>query len=360
MAGPLYSSIFGFHVELLRAVKDGIFLRKMRLDRLIPVDGNSENAGIPCNGLVAILVVAGIFFFQVFAASSTAMGQSPAKVKSLTCKYATYLGTGGIPCTVSLTAAAGSSGLTVTLTSNNSEAKVQASVKVAAGAASAAFVAHIVTGLTTETATLMAAGGGATAKFSIKLLGNRYQIGLGASSIAFGGVLLNSPATQSIVVKSVGKEALKISAAKVTGSGFSLKGASIPVTLPPGKSETWDIEFDPTSVGLHIGALTVTSNSVYKGTAIVSLTGTGEQVSYRVELHWNAPAGVSLNIAGYRIFRAIKGKSGYQLLNATLDSATSYTDSTVQSGVTYDYYVESVNSAGLSSIPSSVLAISVP
>ena len=310
-------------------------------------------------------LIAGTLSSQFALASLLALGQSSAAVKSISCKYVTYLGTGSLPCSVNLTAAAGTSGLTVTLTSNNSEAKPPASVKVTAGAGSAAFSLLMATGLTTETATLTAKGGGGTATYSIKLWGDQYEIGvdsmgLNALAIPFGDATVNSPATQSLVVKSVGKDALTVTAATVTGSGFSLKGATLPVTLAPGSDVTWDLEFDPTSAGSHTGTLNIISNSLYRGTAIVSLSGTGETGSYEVRLSWTAPSGTSQQIAGYRIYRANSGSSSYKLLNSSLDSATSYADSTVQNGVTYDYYVETVNSGGVSSAPSTVLAMSVP
>lgn len=320
---------------------------------------------VPRNRNQVFRFIAGTVCSQFALAGLVALGQSSAAVKSISCKYVTYLGTGSLPCSVNLTAAAGTNGLAVTLTSNNSEAKAPASVKVSAGATSAAFSVAMATGLTTETATLTAKGGGGTATYSIKLWGDQYEIGvdnmgLNALTIPFGDVTVNSPATQSLVVKSVGKDALTVTAASVTGSGFSLKGATFPVTLAPGSDVTWDLEFDPTSAGSHTGALTILSNSLYRGTAIVSLNGTGEAGSYQVQLSWDAPTGTSQQIAGYRIYRANSGSSSYKLLNSSLDSATSYADTTVQNGITYDYYVETVNSAGASSAPSTVLAMSVP
>jgi len=318
---------------------------------------------VPCICAHEIQIAATVILLQLLSAGVMAEGQSSPSVKSISCNYVTYLGTGPLPCSVKLTAAAGASGLTVALVSDNVEAKVPASLNIAAGATSAAFTAQMATGLTTQIATLTATGGGGIATYSIKLWGNQYEIGLNniglsALAISFGNVAVNSPATQSLDVKSVGKDALTVSSASVTGSGFSLKGAALPVTVPPGSKVTWDLEFDPTSAGSRTGTLTIQSNSIYRGTATVALSGAGEAIAYSVELSWNAPTGTP--IAGYQVYRATSGSSSYQLQNSSMDTATSYTDNSVQDGVTYDYYVESVDSAGVSSSPSAVVAIAVP
>jgi fibronectin type 3 domain-containing protein len=78
-----------------------------------------------------------------------------------------------------------------------------------------------------------------------------------------------------------------------------------------------------------------------------------------VNLSWDAPESSS-TIAGYRIYRAISGSISYSLLNSSLDAATSYADATAEAGATYDYYIETVDTAGVSSPPSNVFAIAVP
>jgi fibronectin type 3 domain-containing protein len=63
---------------------------------------------------------------------------------------------------------------------------------------------------------------------------------------------------------------------------------------------------------------------------------------------------------GYYIYRSIGGSAAYQLLNSTVDAQTTYVDSTVQAGVTYDYIVESVDSSGAESVPSNEVAAVIP
>jgi hypothetical protein len=50
----------------------------------------------------------------------------------------------------------------------------------------------------------------------------------------------------------------------------------------------------------------------------------------------------------------------YQLLNSTVDSQVTYVDATVEDGQTYDYIVESVDSSGNQSVPTSPIAVTIP
>ncbi len=50
----------------------------------------------------------------------------------------------------------------------------------------------------------------------------------------------------------------------------------------------------------------------------------------------------------------------YQLLTSSVDTQTTYTDSTVQAGQTYDYIVASVDDSGVESAPTSPIAVTIP
>ncbi len=173
--------------------------------------------------------------------------------------------------------------------------------------------------------------------------------------------MLNTPATQSLNLKSMGASALTVSSVGVTGAGFSTAGATFPLTLQPHQSATLDVEFDPSQAGAVAGKLSVASNSSNGSPATVSLTATGASAaSYQVNLSWTAPASPPVEISGYRIFRATGPSTTYQLLNASILDATSFVDATVADGFSYDYYVESVDTAGVASAPSAVFLVSIP
>jgi nitrogen fixation protein FixH len=282
-------------------------------------------------------------------------------LSGLTCSNSSLSSAGTDACTVSLSSAAGTGGLTVNLSSNNSAVTVPASVTVAPGASSASFTASVLAVSTAQTAVLTATAGGTAKTFSITLNGAAAvsALTLGSTSISFGNVNLNSPATQAETLTSSGTSALTISAASVTGAGFSISGLTFPVTLNPGQSATLYVGFDPTVTGTATGAVTLTSNAS-PGTATVSLSGAGQTVSHQVVLTWSAPSSSSDPVVGYNVYRAAGGSSSYQLLNSSADVITTYTDSTVQSGTSYSYYVESVDASGNQSAPSNTYSVSVP
>jgi fibronectin type 3 domain-containing protein len=64
-------------------------------------------------------------------------------------------------------------------------------------------------------------------------------------------------------------------------------------------------------------------------------------------------------VAGYNIYRAISGGS-LALVNSSPDSSTTYVDSTVVSGTTYNYVVKSVDSSGVESVASNEVTEAIP
>jgi fibronectin type 3 domain-containing protein len=151
-----------------------------------------------------------------------------------------------------------------------------------------------------------------------------------------------------------------ISSANVTGAGFAVSGASFPLTLNPNQTVTLSVQFDPTAAGSATGTLTIVSNSSTNPTAVVNLSGTGVAPSYAVDLTWDAPTSSPDPVAGYYVYRAPSGGSSYQLLNTAAVTSTEYTDTTVQSGQTYDYIVESVDASGVTSVASNMAALTIP
>ena len=82
--------------------------------------------------------------------------------------------------------------------------------------------------------------------------------------------------------------------------------------------------------------------------------------AYVVDLTWEAPTASSDPVAGYNIYRAASGSSTYQLLNSSIGSSTSYSDTTVANNTSYTYYIESVDAEGNQSVPSNTYTVSIP
>jgi Fibronectin type III domain/Protein of unknown function (DUF1573) len=250
----------------------------------------------------------------------------------------------------------------VSLSSNDTSVTVPSSVTVAAGATSASFTATVSAVSTAGTATLTATSGGGTKTFAISLGAAVPTLTLQSTSVPFGDVTDGSPSYQSVTLTSSGTAALTVSAGAVSGAGYTISGVSFPSTLNPGQTATLEIEFDPTTPGVSDGSVTLTSNSSAGTTSTISLSGTGvaPSSSYEVNLTWDPPTDSTDPVAGYNIYRAVSGSSTYELLNSSLDTTTTYIDTTVQSGTSYIYYVESVDDEGNQGPPSNDFAVSVP
>ncbi|MFL6307459.1 MAG: beta strand repeat-containing protein [Candidatus Sulfotelmatobacter sp.] len=101
------------------------------------------------------------------------------------------------------------------------------------------------------------------------------QLTVSPTAVSFGNVPLNVASTQPVTLTSTGSAAVTINAATVTGPGFSVTGATFPVTLNPNQAVTLQVRFDPTAAGAASGQITVTSDSTTGATTQVTLSGTG-------------------------------------------------------------------------------------
>jgi beta-glucanase (GH16 family) len=111
--------------------------------------------------------------------------------------------------------------------------------------------------------------------FTVQLNAAILALSINATSVAFGDVIMNTPATQSVTMTSTGTVPVTVSGATLTGAGFSVSGAEFPATLNPGQAATLNVQFDPTAAGAATGQLSIASNSSTNGTAVIDLSGTG-------------------------------------------------------------------------------------
>ena len=281
-------------------------------------------------------------------------------LSALSCTNGSMTGSGTDSCTVPLNTAAPTGGFTVSLASNNSDVTVPASVTVAAGATTASFTATVSSVSTSQTVTLTASANGTAETFALQLGASVSTLSIEATSIAFGDVVLNSPATQSLTLSSTGTAPVTVSAATVTGTGFTASGVTFPLTLNPNQTATLSVQFDPTVAGAATGQLTITSNSSTGTSAVVSLSGTGAATTYEVNLNWDAPTSSPDPVAGYNVYRSPSGAYSYAQLNSSEVAQAAYTDTSVQAGQTYDYIVESVDASGVTSAPSNMASVTLP
>jgi hypothetical protein len=103
------------------------------------------------------------------------------------------------------------------------------------------------------------------------------QIGVIPLSVDFGKVEVGTTSLQRIItIRSIGSENLTVSGISDPGSPFSLGNVpSLPVVIPPGGSETFEVTFSPTSAGVANSTITLTSDDADQPTKDVFLTGEG-------------------------------------------------------------------------------------
>lgn len=78
------------------------------------------------------------------------------------------------------------------------------------------------------------------------------------TSINFGSVVIGSATSQTVTLKNTGGLNVQITAAAVTGSGFSKSGLTLPLTLTPNQSSTFSVSFAPTISGTANGNVALT------------------------------------------------------------------------------------------------------
>jgi len=183
-------------------------------------------------------------------------------------------------------------------------------------------------------------------------------VSVSPTSLSFGNVNTGTSSTQTVTVTNTGNANVQISSISESGAGFTLSGASTPVTLTPNQSLTFSVIFTPASAGSLTGTVTVTSNAT-GSPASIALTGTGVQAStHTVSLNWTASTST---VSGYNIYRSsTSASSGFTQINTSLVTNLSYVDSGVSSATTYYYAATAVDSGGNESDKSNVATAVIP
>ncbi|MGH9746654.1 MAG: choice-of-anchor D domain-containing protein [Candidatus Acidiferrales bacterium] len=183
---------------------------------------------------------------------------------------------------------------------------------------------------------------------SIKLTAN-------ATSLSFGDVLVGKSVTQDIKLTNTGNANIVISGAVASGTGFSSTGGSN-TTLTPNQSATVAVSFDPQSKGPLSGSLTVNSNAPK---IQISLAGTGTQASqqHTVSLSWTPSIS---QVIGYFVYRRTGSNGSFSKVVSSLDTSTSFTDSTVADGQTYFYVVTALSAGDVESEFSDPVSVTIP
>ncbi|HWZ81691.1 MAG TPA: choice-of-anchor D domain-containing protein [Terriglobales bacterium] len=100
------------------------------------------------------------------------------------------------------------------------------------------------------------------------------QLAPNPASLSFGNVAVGSSKSLTETLTNSGGTSLTISAASATGTGFSMSGLTVPLTLNAGQSTTFNVQYAPTATGVVSGNVTITSDGS-NPTLNISLSGTG-------------------------------------------------------------------------------------
>ncbi|WP_109485558.1 choice-of-anchor D domain-containing protein [Occallatibacter savannae] len=277
-------------------------------------------------------------------------------LSALSCSSSSITGSLADTCKVTLSGSAPKGGLSIGLASSSSNVTVPSSITIPATAASATFAANATAVSTAQTVKLTATEGGVSRSISLQLSPALAQLSANATTISFGSVLLSQATTQVVTLTSVGKAPVTVQSVSVKGSGFSLSSVNLPATLNPGQTLALTLIYKASVTGSQTGVLTINSDSSTNPILTINLNATTG--GHRVELSWSPPAASSNPVANYKVYRETGSSGGFAKVATT--AQPTYTDTNVQSGTTYNYYVTSVGSAGGESQPSNTFTATIP
>ncbi len=101
------------------------------------------------------------------------------------------------------------------------------------------------------------------------------QLAVSASSLSFGDVAVGSTATLPVTLTSTGTTPLAINSQRINGTGFTVSGATFPLTLNPKQAVTLQVTYAPKAASAATGTLTISSNAARHGAIAVSLISQG-------------------------------------------------------------------------------------
>jgi hypothetical protein len=179
-------------------------------------------------------------------------------------------------------------------------------------------------------------------------------LAVSSTQLNFGSVNVSSSSTQNVTLTNVGTSNVTISNVMVSGAGFNAGGGVTGLILSPGQAAGVSVTFAPAAAVSATGSVTATSNAS-NSPAKIALSGTGVAQAHLVNLSWTPS---TPSVIGYNVYSSRVSGGPYVKLNATPTAATTYTDTTVQSGQTY-YVTTAVGSnnseSGLSAEVSAVV-----
>jgi hypothetical protein len=130
------------------------------------------------------------------------------------------------------------------------------------------------TGSASGSISVMSNASNAVSTVALSGTGVQPLISVVPGSVSFGTVTVGQTNSQTVMLSNPGSANLNITQDAGPGTGFSLSGLALPLTLAPGKSTTFTLSFTPTSGVSSASSLTLVSNAPNSPTTI-ALSGSG-------------------------------------------------------------------------------------
>jgi hypothetical protein len=180
------------------------------------------------------------------------------------------------------------------------------------------------------------------------------QLAASPTTLSFGSLTVGSSSALTGTLSASGAS-VTVSSASSNSGEFTLSGITLPTTLTAGQSVGFKVTFKPQATGTATATLTFASNAT-NGPTTQSLTGSGTAAAHSVSLSWSASSGA----VGYNVYRGTVSGGPYTMINPSLNTSTSYSDTTVAAGTTYYYVVTAVDSSSNESAYSNQAKAVVP
>jgi hypothetical protein len=99
------------------------------------------------------------------------------------------------------------------------------------------------------------------------------QLAAVPASVSFGSVTVGNSQKQTVTLTNSGGSSATISQANLTGSGLTISGLALPLSLAAGQSANFDLTFAPTAAGTLSGSLSIVSTATNSNLGM-AITGT--------------------------------------------------------------------------------------
>lgn len=107
------------------------------------------------------------------------------------------------------------------------------------------------------------------------------QASVTPASVNFGNVMVGTRSTAVLTMSNSGGAAVTVAQVSASGSGFSVTGPSLPLTLTSGRAASFAVAFTPATAASSTGSVSISSDAA-NGPVTIPLAGVGETMSVSV------------------------------------------------------------------------------